>query len=429
MRPYAIQIDASAHCQLACPSCPTADGSTKPALGAGHLSVERFEALLDANPYLREIELSNYGELFLNPRLIDLLRIAQERGVSLHANNGANLNHASEATLEALVRYRMQSMTVSIDGASPETYAKYRRKGDFDRVLAHIQRINLHKKEQSSAYPILNWQFIVFGHNEHEIDRARQKAAELGMGFVTKISWDDAVSPIQNRQLVQLQTRRPVISREEYYKATGRDYMRPICYQLWHAPVLNWDGRVLGCCRNFWGDFGNNAFQDGLEASLESESINRARAMLQGKAEPHPEVPCTTCDLYRRISADKTWITKEEIERAAPTSGHILGIVVNGEDSEATHVDLFLRPGKQVEPMLFLRPPQAVRLEVRRSPILHVKLRDSGQYLLYVLPRKVEQDGRSSPVAMKPFTVPVSIKERPVHQELQLSLARQPVTT
>jgi MoaA/NifB/PqqE/SkfB family radical SAM enzyme len=425
MRPYAIQIDASAHCQLACPSCPTADGSTKPALGAGHLSVENFEALLKANPHLREVELSNYGELFLNPRLPDILRIAHERGVSLHANNGANLNHASDAALDALVRYRMQSMTVSIDGASAETYAKYRKKGDFDRVLSHIQKINRLKKDQSSAYPILNWQFIVFGHNEHEIDAARKKAAELGMGFVTKISWDDAVSPIQNRQLVQLQTQRPVVSREEYYKATGRDYMRHICYQLWHAPVLNWDGKVLGCCRNFWGDFGANSFQEGLEESLESEPIQHARAMLQGKAEPRPDVPCTTCDLYLRVRADKSWITREELEKTAPASGHLLGIVVNGEGAEATHVDLFLRPGKHVEPTLFLRPPQAVRLDVRRSPTLHVKLRDPGEYLLYVLPRKLEQDGRSSPSALKPFTVPVSIQERPIHQEFQLLLTPQ----
>jgi len=52
-----IQLDASAHCQLACPSCPTASGATRAAMGAGHLDVRAFEALLDANPGLTDIEL------------------------------------------------------------------------------------------------------------------------------------------------------------------------------------------------------------------------------------------------------------------------------------------------------------------------------------------------------------------------------------
>ncbi len=31
--------------------------------------------------------------------------------------------------------------------------------------------------------------------------------------------------------------------------------------------------KVLGCCRNFWGDFGGNAFTDGLVSSLNNEKI------------------------------------------------------------------------------------------------------------------------------------------------------------
>ncbi len=130
--PVAIQIDASAHCQLACPSCPTASGATRAAMGAGHLDPAAFERLLEANPSVQEVELSNYGEMFLNPKLRELLRIAFEHRVVLHADNGTNLNHASEETLEALVRYRFRSLSVSIDGASPETYSRYRVKAVSD---------------------------------------------------------------------------------------------------------------------------------------------------------------------------------------------------------------------------------------------------------------------------------------------------------
>src|SRR5947209_3092530 len=121
--PRHVQIDASAHCQLACKSCPTASGDVARALGAGHLDTGKFAAMLDQNPVTLEVELSNYGEMFLNPRLSELLRIAWERKVTLHADNGVNLNDAREDALEALVKYGFRSMTCSIDGSSDESYA------------------------------------------------------------------------------------------------------------------------------------------------------------------------------------------------------------------------------------------------------------------------------------------------------------------
>src|SRR5579862_4883304 len=113
--PASVQIDASLTCQLACPDCPTADGRLRPALGAGHLKLADFESLLDRNPQIAHVELSNYGEMFLNPRLAEILACAFERKVTVSGSNGANLNFASEDALDALVRYRVRAITCSID--------------------------------------------------------------------------------------------------------------------------------------------------------------------------------------------------------------------------------------------------------------------------------------------------------------------------
>src|ERR1700722_20261534 len=124
--PHAVQIDASSHCQLACPVCPTANGLTRATLGAGHLKLADFERLLDRNPQIRTVELSNYGEMFLNPQLPELLACAFERQVVVSCSNGVNLNFASDAALEAVVKYRVRALTCSIDGATQKTYARYR---------------------------------------------------------------------------------------------------------------------------------------------------------------------------------------------------------------------------------------------------------------------------------------------------------------
>lgn len=329
MGPRAVQIDASSHCQLACPLCPTADGRARPVLGAGHLKVADFEKLLDDNPDLAEVELSNYGEMFLNPQLPELLEAAHRRKVVVSGNNGVNLNFAREEALEAVVRTRVRALTCSIDGASQQTYSQYRRNGNFERVMRHIDRILEYKRRFRTAFPILYWQFVVFGHNEHEIETARAMAAARGMEFVPRLSWDADHSPVGNRELVRIQTGIGAADREEFKRQKGVDYTRDICLQLWRAPVVNWDGRLLGCCVNYWGDFGGNVFAEGLAKSMANPKMERARRMLTGEEPAAPEIPCSTCHQYAAFRDSGQWITPAEIESYARKS-YILSVLPVG---------------------------------------------------------------------------------------------------
>jgi len=296
--PRRIRLEASSHCQLRCPSCPTTVGAIQPAIGSGFLKFDDFRRLLDRNQQLEQIEISNYGEVFLNPHLPDILEYAHRKGVAITIGNGANLNHVRQRTLEALVKYQVRVITCSIDGASPETYRVYRVRGDFDAVIGNIETINALKRRDQSEMPRLIWQFVVFGHNEHEIPLARAMAARLDMDFITKLTWDPRFSPIRDEEFVRSQTNGEPITRAEFEKKHGRKYASEICLQLWDSPQINWDGKVLGCCRNFWGDFGGNAFSDGLQESLNSEKMLYARNMLTGRTPPRSDIPCTTCELY-----------------------------------------------------------------------------------------------------------------------------------
>ncbi|RYF43237.1 MAG: radical SAM/SPASM domain-containing protein [Comamonadaceae bacterium] len=315
--PVRIRLEASSACQLRCPSCPTTTGDAAATVGKGWLKFAQFRQLLDANPQLREIELSNYGEIFLNPELADILAYAQARGIALFCDNGANLNDAPEAVLEALVRHGLRSMLCSIDGATQEVYATYRVRGTLAAVLANIRRINAFKQQYASPWPELTWQFVAFGHNQHEIPAARALAAELGMKFFVKLSWDADFSPVRDAAALRRDTGMPAASRDEFRTLHGMEYMHGICTQLWLEPQVNWDGKVLGCCRNFWGEFGGNAFSDGLEAAVNTEAIRYARRMLLGLEPARDGIPCTTCDLYRHRERRGDWI---RITAAAPAT-------------------------------------------------------------------------------------------------------------
>lgn len=212
-----------------------------------------------------------------------------------------NLNFATEAALEAVVRYRVRGLLCSIDGASQETYSRYRVNGNLHRVLANIDRIREYRAQYRSAFPLLYWQFVVFGHNEHEIEVARAMAAARGMDFVPKLSWDSDYSPVHNRDLVSIQTGIGAATRKEYQERRGTEYSRNICFQLWHKPVLNWNGAMLGCCVNYWRDFGVNGFSSTLAEAIASPKLDYARHMLTGEAEPREDIPCASCGQYAEM--------------------------------------------------------------------------------------------------------------------------------
>jgi MoaA/NifB/PqqE/SkfB family radical SAM enzyme len=308
VEPTEIRLEASSFCQLRCPSCPTTTRAIHPAVGSGFLKLGDFQKLINENPWLKVIELSNYGEIFLNPDLLAMMEYAHRRNVVLRAENGVNLNSVKEEVLEGLVKYKFASMTCSIDGGSDETYKVYRIKGNFDRVIGNIKKINFYKKKYQSELPELNWQYVVFGHNEHEISAARKLAGELNMRFHVKLSWDDDFSPVQDQEAVRKET--GAASRDEFRQRKGVEYMQGICHQLWDQPQINWDGKILGCCRNFWGDFGGNAFRDGLLKSINSEKMNYARDMLRGREVERSDIPCTTCSIYQRMKADGKWLKR-----------------------------------------------------------------------------------------------------------------------
>jgi len=305
--PTSLRIEATTSCQLACPSCPTARGIIKSDLGTGFLRVATLRDILDQAPEVQHVELSNYGELFLNPELVELLIEAHRRGVALTANNGVNFNHAPRHVLEALVEYEFRSLVCSIDGTTQESDAAYRRGGNLANVLANIRLLNQLKAARSAVYPALRWQFVVFGHNEHQLEDAKRMAEELGMQLFFKLSWDETFSPVRDGPRVEAQTGLPASSRSDHERRFGAPYMGSLCQQLWRQPQLNWDGRVLGCCVNHWGDYGN-ALTDGLQNALNGERMKLARQMLMGTAPPRSDIPCASCGHYKRIAATGSWL-------------------------------------------------------------------------------------------------------------------------
>lgn len=288
-----VALEAASICQLKCPLCPTAKRTLGAAVGHGVLKLDAFERFIDDNPQVREIELSNWGEIALNPHLPKILEKAHAAGVALTAANGMNFNRVSDELLEAMVKYRFRFISCSIDGATQQTYQIYRRGGNLGDVLANLRKLNALKQKYGSPYPHLQWQFVIFPHNRHEIERAKEMAAELGMRFHLKSNdWE------------------PGTKARRFDQPERNAMVGHICSQLWRQPQINWDGKLLGCCVNHWGDFGN-AFDESLDRIVSVGGMAYARKMLAGEAPPREDIPCTKCGNYRDMRMNNSWLRVE----------------------------------------------------------------------------------------------------------------------
>jgi MoaA/NifB/PqqE/SkfB family radical SAM enzyme len=311
-----LRVDICTGCQLKCPSCPTAAGKIAETLGTGRMSIDKFKQLVAQNPRVKHIEVSNWGEIFLNKDLVEIMRHAFENGVRLRADNGVNLNHAPPDVLEAMVKYRFASLTCSIDGASPGIYRQYRVGGDLEHVIGNIRLINEFKKKHTSSLPKLAWQFVVFPHNAHEVKQARARARELGMKFFSIVSWDNLDIQVDTAHLAAYEKSNAakIARRQKIFERP--DINRGICAQLWNDPQINWDGRVLGCCVNDWGDFGN-ALDGGLQNVVTNERYTYAKNMLTGTKPARDDIPCTTCHFYHNMQKSGKWMSTGFVNRNA----------------------------------------------------------------------------------------------------------------
>jgi MoaA/NifB/PqqE/SkfB family radical SAM enzyme len=315
--PKKVSLDASTVCQLNCKTCPNGTDKFKNGVGIGFLKFADFKAFIDKYPKIKSIGLSNWGEMLLNPELISIMEYAFEKGIKLTANGGVNFNNVDDKVLNTLVRTKFNAITFAIDGCSQDTYQQYRINGNYDRVINNIRKLVRLKLKYNSHYPILRWQYISFGFNQHEIKKAKSFASELGLKFNLKLSWDDlygfdSFSPVLDSEITKIESGLGVSNREEYYKKYLKNYTAQYCLYLWNHPHINFDGKLLGCSINYWGHYGN-VFDSDLFSLLNGEQMAYARQMLRGKVTERSDIPCTNCPVYKRRKKRKEWVSLMEI--------------------------------------------------------------------------------------------------------------------
>lgn len=313
--PEEVSLEACTSCQLNCRACYMRR-SNWGGVGNGYLKYEDFKNFIDLNPQIKSIELSNNGEIFLNPELKKIIEYAYLKGVHLTAWNGVNLNSVSDDILETLVLCEFRGLTVSLDGTKQKTYEYYRQNGNYEKVIQNIRKINFWKYRYQKKWPELRWQFIVMNHNESEVAEAKFLAHELDMEMRFKQTWEEGFVPQQPEMLLRetgIDFRRNETIEEHH---DTEIFGNLLCRQIYLCPRINWDGRLLGCCANFQSDYKVNVFEVGLREALRSSRYLTAKKMLMNVPVDNSDladIPCEKCGYYVSMKTNNNYICVDNL--------------------------------------------------------------------------------------------------------------------
>lgn len=213
-------------------------------------SVTFDRILSECSPYLLSLILYFQGEPFLHPGLFQMIKKARTK--RLHTMTSTNGQFLDTETARSVVESGLERIIISLDGMDQLVYEKYRKGGNVDKVKEGIKALVEWKKALRSTTPVITVQFLVFSHNQHQIEDVKNWSRKVGVEEVE----------IKSAMIRDFKNGNPLIPDEQYarYREHGRggfiikNKLKNHCWQTWHKAVITWDGKVLPCCFDYDGD-------------------------------------------------------------------------------------------------------------------------------------------------------------------------------
>jgi len=189
--PSRLYVECTAACNISCNQacCAPETGITR-TRQAGMLDYDLFTRVVDeAAPSAGRIDFFNYGEAFLHKRALDMVEYIKSRHPHVYLYTSTNGLALTEDGARRLARSGIDEVTFSIDGATAESYAKYRQRGDFAKAIRNLTALCAEKQKNGLDVPFVNWRYILFTHNDSDEEMAGARAMAAAIG-VDRLSWE-----------------------------------------------------------------------------------------------------------------------------------------------------------------------------------------------------------------------------------------------
>jgi radical SAM protein with 4Fe4S-binding SPASM domain len=296
--PLTLAIESTAKCNLFCPMCPRETMYFPPK----DMEMDVFRKIIDETRDFLEFAVPyGSGEPLLNPRIYDMIAYCKKLGVPTGISTNATVLSAKAA--RKLIEAGLDYIIFAFDGATPETYEKYRKGANFEKVRENILTFLRVKKEmRSRIFCII--QVVKLKDNVSELPELVRMWRVEGINEV-RIKKDEIHnegSAIPGDNLSRPPRRHP-------------------CYLLWRGPMyIHYDGTVFPCCYIYPNEPLGNIKREPFDKIWNSERMMGLRgAHIKGEVSRYPS--CVNCPAARprqAIAVASFLVNTHTVRKAIP---------------------------------------------------------------------------------------------------------------
>jgi len=256
-KPESISIEPTNICNLSCSECPT--GTNSLTRKKGYIDLKLFKQIIDdGKKYLYNIILYFQGEPFISKDIYEQIRYAKDN--KLYTITSTNAHYLNKKNCEKIINSGLDRLLISLDGTNQEIYEKYRIGGDFSKVINGIKTLIETKAELNSNAPYTILQFLVFKHNQHQIEEIKQLGKKLRVDKVE----------IKTAQIInnyEINTSIDKFSRYKNKKLEPKSKLPNHCKRMWNSVVITIDGNISPCCfdknsNHKYGNYSDISFKE-----------------------------------------------------------------------------------------------------------------------------------------------------------------------
>ncbi len=180
-KPIIAQIEPTSHCNLKCEMCIR----EKIDVPIGTMTFKDFEKILEELDSLSKIHLSGQGEPLLNKELFDMIKYANNRGITIFfTTNGTML---TKEIINKICKVDIGEIGISIDSTIRKKYERIRKGANFNKVKINIKNLVLELKKNKKK-TIVSTSAVILKDNLNEMPEFIKLANSLGIkkvGFQT----------------------------------------------------------------------------------------------------------------------------------------------------------------------------------------------------------------------------------------------------
>lgn len=283
--PSRLWIEPTSYCNLKCVMCLNKD-LQKPMLG--YMDFNLYKKIIDEiSGKVYDIYLHHRGESLLHPRFFDMVRYAKGHGIYTRLHTNATLLNEEKAS--GVIDSGLDFLSFSFDGYDKETYESIRHGAQFESTFENIVNFLRLKKKRKSKHPFTVFTIIEFSDRNLSLDSKTN--------FLRQFS---------NLPLDSIRIRRPHNWAGGYKNCKGpgrRGFLAGFnpCTFLWYSLSIFWDGTVVPCPQDFFGDLKIGNVKDTPLLDLWNSKNEIFLRNMMSKKDYINLNPCNNCDrLWRK---------------------------------------------------------------------------------------------------------------------------------